>query len=520
MKTSAPSISDLLARLTQLEDRTAKAEERAARAEARADRLESATGHLAAAVVNPKPISRRNLLTKAAAVGAAGVAGSLLLNRKEASASFTWQGGASNAADTVTTVTANSGFSELAVLMLDANQTSNSAANIDGLASTGTGIFAGVSGLGGNKGGPAFYGQGGNGVVGVNDAGSAIFGISGNNVSGGFSSAAHFSGSGADDGTAFGYGTVSIGAGNGPGGYFTGGDGTTALPATNGGNGIFALAGPGAAGGFFAGDALDSNPAIAADGVVANGNALGVGARLHGGRAQLSLDPAGGVGAPTAGLHVAGDVYMDANKVIWVCITGGTPGAFVPLQLGGINNALFTAVSTLQYHLLGNNGTLWTDMDSTNLKLTITPLYNCQAIFTASADLFTGDAGYNQDIGISISGAPYPTVAGQPESWKESGGFAGTFSPNAAHVDTVVPLTVGVAYTIKVVWKTNKPAAGKTIYAGAGPIGGKHSPTRLTGWLVPTNPGGLIPRTPSKPYVRDIPKLKMPAVPSRARTHK
>ena len=29
-------------------------------------------------------------------------------------------------------------------------------------------------------------------------------------------------------------------------------------------------------------------------------------------------------------------------------------------------------------------------------------------------------------------------------------------------------------------WKTNKPASGATIYAGAGPIGSAYSPTRLT----------------------------------------
>ena len=34
--------------------------------------------------------------------------------------------------------------------------------------------------------------------------------------------------------------------------------------------------------------------------------------------------------------------------------------------------------------------------------------------------------------------------------------------------------------------------AGHTIAAGAGPIGGKFSPTRLTAWLVPTNPGGTL----------------------------
>ena len=41
---------------------------------------------------------------------------------------------------------------------------------------------------------------------------------------------------------------------------------------------------------------------------------------------------------------------------------------------------------------------------------------------------------FNQDIGISVIGGVYPTTAGQPEAWKESGGFAGTFSPNAAFV--------------------------------------------------------------------------------------
>jgi len=85
MKRGVPSLSVLLARLTQLEEqtsnlteRTNRAEERATRAEARAAQLENATGNLAAAVVNPKAISRRNLLMKVAGVGAAGVAGSLL----------------------------------------------------------------------------------------------------------------------------------------------------------------------------------------------------------------------------------------------------------------------------------------------------------------------------------------------------------------------------------------------------------------------------------------------------------
>jgi hypothetical protein len=64
--------------------------------------------------------------------------------------------------------------------------------------------------------------------------------------------------------------------------------------------------------------------------------------------------------------------------------------------------------------------------------------------------------------------------------WKESGGFAGTFSPNAAYVQTVVQLSGGTTYTFSLQWKTNKNAPGATIYAGAGPINTKFSPTSLT----------------------------------------
>src|SRR6202040_74443 len=60
---------------------------------------------------------------------------------------------------------------------------------------------------------------------------------------------------------------------------------------------------------------------------------------------------------------------------------------------------------------------------------------------------------------------------------------AGTFSPNAAFVQTVLPMTASTTYVIKLRWKTNKPAAGATIHAGAGPSA-PFSPTSLTVQLV------------------------------------
>jgi len=45
-------------------------------------------------------------------------------------------------------------------------------------------------------------------------------------------------------------------------------------------------------------------------------------------------------------------------------------------------------------------------------------------------------------------------------------------------------LNAATAYKLLLEWKTNRPAAGATIFAGAGPIGGLYSPTSLTAQLV------------------------------------
>ena len=70
-------------------------------------------------------------------------------------------------------------------------------------------------------------------------------------------------------------------------------------------------------------------------------------------------------------------------------------------------------------------------------------------------------------------------------AWKESGGIAGSYSPNAAFVQTVVPITAATAYQVQLKWKTNRQTySGATIFNGAGPIGPNFSPTRLTVQLI------------------------------------
>ena len=158
--------------------------------------------------------------------------------------------------------------------------------------------------------------------------------------------------------------------------------------------------------------------------------------------------------------------------------TQSTPSPVVT-PAGLTATTAFSACSKQQYSLLSPNGTNFTDIDSTKLKLMVTPSVDSIALISANADLWTATAGVNQDIGINVIGGTFST--GTVVAWKESGGLAGTFSPNAAAVQTAIQLRMGVTYTVTIQWKANHTSAG-TIFAGAGPLpggGGNISPTRL-----------------------------------------
>ncbi|HEY8740317.1 MAG TPA: IPT/TIG domain-containing protein, partial [Candidatus Dormibacteraeota bacterium] len=146
-----------------------------------------------------------------------------------------------------------------------------------------------------------------------------------------------------------------------------------------------------------------------------------------------------------------------------------------------------TATSSRQYTLTGSDGTTWASIDATNLAMTVSPPSNSTAILGGNADLFTNTSGINQDIAIFVSdNGGADSLVG----WKESGGSSGTFSPNAAFVQSVYTMTASHNYVFKLKWKTNKPEGGAIIYAGAG--AGPYSPTRLTAEVLPT---ALTPRT-------------------------
>jgi len=159
----------------------------------------------------------------------------------------------------------------------------------------------------------------------------------------------------------------------------------------------------------------------------------------------------------------------------------GNGPAYSPTSLLGYEISAganpYSATSTVQYHLSNSNGSTWQTIDAVNLTVTVPATANTNSVLGGNVDLWTANAGYNQDIAIFVSDNGGSDVL---LAWKESGGFAGTFSPNAAFVQAVFPMIATHTYVFKLKWKTNGNAPGSTIYAGAGPIGGLYSPTRLT----------------------------------------
>lgn len=249
---------------------------------------------------------------------------------------------------------------------------------------------------------------------------------------------------------------------------------------------------------------------------------------FNSGRFMQSAQPAG---APTyqGGVYDATltppawtdfELVRDQNGVLWIFVPPSTAGANVapgaapggtwfPLQPGGIGatgpqdskGVLFSAVSTSLMALKSSDGVNFTDMmvdplyvpaTAAQMVLSITPAFNCRALISAGADLYTDTVNVKQDVGIFVNpGDPLnPANNSQHiEGWKENG--AGTVQqPNAAYVHTVFRMIRGTTYDVRLKWKTNANAPNVTIRAGAGPFGNSGSlatnvsPTRLTALLL------------------------------------
>ena len=197
------------------------------------------------------------------------------------------------------------------------------------------------------------------------------------------------------------------------------------------------------------------------------------------GTGRLLQDPTGGTGAPS--YSGQGEQVRDDDGALYIGLGGSQ---WAPALLGGDGVGIYENVSTTQHSLSNSDGVTWAAL---GIFVDITAPFRCNALATGNADLWTANSGVNQDIGIFISGGSFGAVPGTLVAWKESGGFAGTFSPNAAFVQGIIrpKLAAGTTYRVQLRWKANHNAPGATIYAGAGPIGGAFSPTRLVVQLLP-----------------------------------
>ena len=175
-----------------------------------------------------------------------------------------------------------------------------------------------------------------------------------------------------------------------------------------------------------------------------------------------------------ANKSTAGTIFAAAGNA------GGYSPTRLTLRMFPAGTGLQDATMNAQYWKVGSTGADWTPIDPSNLTLTVNPAAPSLYVLSANVDLWTATAGVNQDVAIFINGGAYGS--GTLVAWKESGGFAGTFSPNAAFVQTVLPLAMNVNYTITLEWKANKATSG-VIYAGAGGAG-NYSPTRITAQLL------------------------------------
>jgi hypothetical protein len=199
------------------------------------------------------------------------------------------------------------------------------------------------------------------------------------------------------------------------------------------------------------------------------------------------------------------NIAMPAGDTI-AAGAGGGPSfspARLTVTLPDTSDVVSGASSTQQYAMNGSDGSTWKYVDAGALKLTLTPASSVDTVLSANADLWTSNAGFNQDIGICVAAGATLPAGSCPSAdvviWKESGGFAGTFSPNAAFAQTAVAMSAGT-YSVGLVWKANKVMpSGDTITIGAG--SGPYSPTRLVALQYPAGGGGETFASSTKQYL-------------------
>jgi hypothetical protein len=185
-------------------------------------------------------------------------------------------------------------------------------------------------------------GKGVYGVLGLSKNGDGVHGVTAGSGSAGVSgqSSTGFGVVGAADGAR----PSTFGGGVGVGGFSKTGIGVVGSCASSG-NGVEGLS---ASGYGVLGDSTSSygvygistnaaglfGSSRSGVGVEATGGTYGV--QASGTAAQLYLVPANAAGAPTSGKHAVGEIVLDKNGALFICVAAGTPGTWkkVKVQVG------------------------------------------------------------------------------------------------------------------------------------------------------------------------------------------
>jgi hypothetical protein len=192
-------------------------------------------------------------------------------------------------------------------------------------------------------------------------------------------------------------------------------------------------------------------------------------------------------------------VWKTASPEIGVTVADGGPDVWDSVPYSPASQYMTTSlvadvlptgnyqsvVSTAQDTMTNSDGSTWRAVDGSDL---VTPSFSPTSaesvVVSGNADLWTGTAGYNVDLGIMVSeDGRTPTLV----TWKEGDGLASSGSPNAVLADDVYAMQAGHTYAFSLWWKASRPAPGATIVAGAGPIDSAYSPTRLTAYVLPAD---------------------------------
>ena len=149
----------------------------------------------------------------------------------------------------------------------------------------------------------------------------------------------------------------------------------------------------------------------------------GYGLSGRGGQAPLFLTPAATAGAPTAGTHAVGELYVDSAGIIYSCQGAGTPGTWVPLLVAGANDVANDGSSLIAD---GVNPALLVQNSGSGISLAVT---DNAAGTAAGVYVLLRNTGNSQPAVEGVTHGPGPGLLGQSTGAGYGASLAGGLAP-------------------------------------------------------------------------------------------